>query len=322
MSDLIIGLSIGAVVIVIAIIVTVLVIKYTKKSKTKSSLPNGTTTTPVSNLDYALKNVIKAFDIKTTAEHFTDIGITFRNANDLMSNMMEFITIALPNLDINEINKILLDNGLNKTAQQIFDEHKNDNYAEYKSKFNVLSIISDNRFNLLTGTDEEIKNKIRLFLIIVTAYVNIIDQGNLLGESGYVKVPYDITLPDSSTVTISQIYMTINNDWATNEELTIYTNTDLNRNIPYSDAVEKHQVSERYGCLTNKLCKETTTLTDIINHWKTNASGLEKDIHDYINLKFAISLFKLNGTPVPLEMNNKNNYYRENYVGKLFYLYK
>ncbi len=310
MSGLIIGLSIGiTVAIIAAVLITVLVLKHKKQKNTP-------VVAPISKVDYALKNVINAFNIKLTAEHFTDIGMRFNNVTDLKTNMMQFINIAFPNIDINEVNKILSDNGLNKTAQQIFDEHKNDDYVDYKSKFNIPMLMQENRFNLLTGTDEEIKKKILIYMIVQVAYITIVDPAAILtdGNFGYTKLPYTITLPDSSTATISQLLMYVNNDWETNDNMSIYIRTDLNSNIDFANAVENNPLLDK-SCLTNKLCKFTESISGIINNMKKDVAGLEQDIHDYINLKFAIMLFKLNDTPITTEMQNKNKYYNNTTQG-------
>jgi hypothetical protein len=335
-----IGLGVGVAVIIILIAVLVPILIKNKKtnntisttsststtsttSTTSSTSTTSTTSTTMQNVDFALKNVVNAFNIKTTAEQFTDIGMRFNNASDMLTNMIQFIRIAFPNIKIDEINKILTDNGLNKTAQQIFDEHKNDNYAEFKSKFNIPLLMSINRFALLTGTDKEIKDKILLYIIVYSAYINIIDPTIVLKNDlfDYITLPYDITLPDSSTATISQIYLTLNNDWNTNDNLTIYTNTNLNSSIGYSNAVEKEVTMDK-SCLTTELCKSKISLSGLINMWKSSVAGLENDIYEYVNLMFAVGLFELNGTPITPAMQTKQNYFMDNEVGKLYLLLK
>ena len=97
----------------------------------------------VSNIQKLLDDIPSVFGVKLTEQFKVEkyeAEPLFKVQNDIVKNMNVFIKYAYPKLNMDEINKILKDNGLNKTLTEIFNDKKN--LTKYASIF-ISSIITN-----------------------------------------------------------------------------------------------------------------------------------------------------------------------------------
>ena len=269
------------IVMIIIIVVSIAIIVYIKMNK------NNDTNTQKSKVDKLLEDSKKALNLKTTddvSESFYG-NIVFNTLEDITQNMSEYLKYASPDTDMNEINSLLKENGLNKTAQTIFDEHKTLDSLKFVDQFNLLKIIDYNVYNSFKYTNEdEIKKYLRLNTIVLQHYVNIYYNKKLNTDEAVRRAMNNIT----------SIEMILNNDFMTNDIFTYYIRTSNNKNIPFSDAIENPSNSDSLCYLPDKLCKISKSTSEFIT---TNKSNFLKKLDDYnkINkLHFIKYLFDLN----------------------------
>ncbi len=274
---------------IVLLIVIIIIIGLAIYIITRHNIDNKT------KLLIALENITKTFGLKTE-ENFSqenlDTNIVFNNGEDVVKNMPTFIEYAFNGIDLNEIDKILKENGLNKTALQIFDEHKNDAYNNFKTKFNLLSLLSLYSNYLFEGTDQEIKDKIKLYFIVMLAFNNKIEPINS------IQLPKTIT-DEGNTYTVDKTNLVLNNDYQTSDNLILYLRTNLNNSIKLEDAIVSNSINNDECFIPTKLCKNTTSIQKIIDENKTKAINNMSDIKRLFNLLFSKNLFNLNNTTIP-----------------------
>jgi hypothetical protein len=250
---------------IIVIILGVAIIVYIKMNKQSSNNNSN---------DNFVDKFKKAFGLKTISdvtERFEG-DIVFNTIDDIIKNMNEYLKYVAPDVDMNEINSLLRENGLDKTAETILNEHKNINSSIFTQNFQVINtIIYLNIYNSFkSNNEEEINQKLRINLIIIIHYSNIVNK---------IKQPsLEIILAD---------------DFMTNDVMHIYFRTSNNKNIPFSSAIELNGVDDT--CLTeNKLCKTTKNISKYIIDNKTNIISYLNDIDKMIKLFILKFLFDLN----------------------------
>jgi hypothetical protein len=123
----------GAIILAI-IIVIVLSIVLTKKS---SSTPEPTSAYNKSVVDAA----IASSGIKTTTENFQNESIVYDSVNKIKQNFTAFMNTYYPVLDINKMNQMLRDDyGINKTMQEIINDHPDVYFENYLMQITGLSV--------------------------------------------------------------------------------------------------------------------------------------------------------------------------------------
>ena len=279
-------LSTLEIVLIIVIIVSIILIVYIKINNQPIN------NQPKMDSDTLIKNTPIVLGIKTTdgKEKFAN-NVLFKTLDDITQNMIEYLKYAAPTIDMNDINSLLIKNGLNKTADTIFKEHKELDSIKFIKKFKIQTIISLNTLNSYKNTDnQEIEKYYKSNDIILVDYINkifqkYINSGNKDDSNMYSTGKYTITFID----------LIINNDYMTSDRLIIYYRTSNNTNIPFSDAVEKeHDVD--FECYSpNKLCKTTTKkYSEFINVHKEIVRSMLEDNEKLIKLLIVKYLFELN----------------------------
>jgi hypothetical protein len=248
---------------------------------------------PLTKIQKLLENVYKVFNMSIQDNFTQDTDIIFKKPNDIVANMITFCDYTFPKMNINDINSILKENGLNKTAQEIFNEHKDDTFDTFKLSFNFIDLMLYYAYIMLNDIDKTVvKDNIRLYIITYFSFFNI--QNNKI-----LELPTDILDSDKTNYTIKTINIIINKDYKTSDEIVFYSVTNMNENIPFSSAKEvpsKDQNILINDCLTKDLCKNTK----LINYDITTASDeIKKQIIKLFNLRFAMNLFNLNNTSIP-----------------------
>lgn len=256
------------IVMIIVIILGIALIIYTQMNKMNKKSSNNN-----SNDNFIVK-FKKTFGLKTINEVIERFegDIVFNTIDDIIKNMNEYLKYVAPDVDMNEINSLLRENGLDKTAETILNEHKNINSSIFTQKFEVITtIIYFNIYNSFkSNNEEEINQKLRINFIILIHYSNIVNK---------IKHPsLEIILAD---------------DFMTNDVMHIYFRTSNNKNIPFSSAIEVKGGNDT--CFTeNKLCKTTKNISKYITDNKTNIISYLNDIDKIIKLYFLKFLFDLN----------------------------
>ncbi len=214
--------------------------------------------------------------------------------------MSTFLEYAFPKLDLKEIDKILKDNGLDKTALQILDENKNVNYDNFKNIFNFQLLFFFYNYYLCEGTEQEIKDNMRLFLIVKVAFNKI--------DNIFYKLPMTFTF-ENNQYTLTKVDVLLDNDFKTSDNIDYILKTNLNENIPLDQAEDKLDDDSNY-CMV-KLCKYSKSLQKVIDHFKTDAMNNMTDIKRAFNISLSINLFMLNNTQVPTNISSEYYNLRE-----------
>jgi hypothetical protein len=270
-----------------------------------------------------LNNVTKAFGIKTakTSENFgTDV--VFNTIEDTIKNMNEFIKYLAPNIDIENINKLLKEYNLNKTAQTIFDEHKDMDPNKYYQVLSFDIIFNIGLINSIIINENDIENIMRLHTIILITFAKLMIN-YLLKIDQNIKQTYG---------GIDKLTLEINEDYMTSENITIYARTTNNENISINNAEEHTYLffnketgneTETLKCFsTEKLCKTTSSINENIKQIKDESIDFiikNKDkILQFYNLLFVKMLFDFNNTAndgttiaTPIISEKLNNDYNE-----------
>ena len=270
-------LTIGIIVcVIIAICVAIYFLTRTRQASSKS------------NIHQLLDEATGAFGIKIS-DNFTDV--IFNTQLNIIENMSKFSEFAYPKLDLNEINKILNDNGLHKTMYKIFEEHKDISYDEFTSKFDIFNLLDTYSNLILDEPDETIYDHARLLLIILLFLENLILKN-------VIPLQQDIKLPNGTTIRLTDIYLELSSDFKLNDKLELYLRTNLNKNINKTDAQELSFGES--DCILNAttLCKTTENVADSFKNERQLGITNILDIKRFVNLSFASSLFKLNGNDI------------------------
>jgi hypothetical protein len=251
-----------------------------------------------SNDDFIYK-FKKTFGLKTVSdvsERFEG-DIVFNTLDDVTKNIKEYLKYAASSVDMNEINSLLKNNGLNKTAETIFDEHKNLDSDKFISKLQIAPIIQSNLYNSFKyNNEEEINKKFRINVIILIHFTNL-----------------QINKQKNSSAEII-----LNDDFMTNNNLIFYIRTSNNKNIPFSSATEilddtdDMDVTDCYE--NNILCKHILDINKLITDNKTFYINNLENGNKLIKLSFVKFLFDLNnidnnGNPIssPINIPDKIN---------------
>ncbi len=236
-----------------------------------------------------INNAIIAYCFKEDKK-FTNI--IFKNPSDLIQNMDNFIGYAFPKLDKNEINKILNDNGIMKTMDQIFEENKNLSYTDFNKKFNIMSLLYPYKFMFFE--ENYYYDYGRLWMLTLLFLNNI-----------YYKESYNNRI-------FNDLYSyELSSDFKTSKISTGYLRTKLNKGLLEKYAIDFKSIRNDIGtfeCFTNKLCKNTSNLKDNYNKYKKYKeinNNVYLDGKRFFNLSFALNLFRLNGTEFPTNLNDE-----------------
>jgi hypothetical protein len=270
------------IVLIIFIIVCIILIGYNiinKKNKTDEKDEKD-------GIDILLNNVDKYFNIKktNTNDKFTN-EVIFNTLEDVTKNMVLFIKYMCPSIDIKKIDELLKENGLNKTVEIIFDEHKNMDSFKYLDVFNIIPLSTLNVYNLFTyQNDDEIKKYLRLYLIVFYSYIKLLVNKKLQTNANF----------KTERGGIDKVEYEFNSDYLTNDLINIYIRTALNNNTPIGQAEtvgDKH-MNNCYN--TNKLCKYSGSMNDLLKTLKPIVKDNINDINKLFNLLFVKYLFDLN----------------------------
>ncbi len=255
-----------------------------------------------SQIKSLLDNLTKVFNIKInekTSENF-DTNIVFNTLDDATKNMGELLKYAVPTIDMNEINKSLKDNGLDKTAESIFEEHKYMDSIQYLKVFNLAGLMRLNAYNSFTKPDNEIIDYIKLYFLTLSIITNLYITKNIqtyadvktrLNGVEYIKTEFD-------------------EDFLKNDIINVYRRTSKNENVSIDNANEQCQTTEWTN--DNTLCKQILDLNKFINEQKQIAKDNIDDINKLFKLLVVKYLFDLNnvktdGTLVDTPINVPTN---------------
>lgn len=279
--------------IIICLIIAIIVAVYILLKKNDSSNPEKSKT------QILLDNVAKAFNLtggeKFLNENFVDVNVVFKNLDDIKNNMMTFLEYACPEMNIDEINSLLKEYGVNKTMQQIFDEHKNDNTTTYFNNFKLFEYVLFPYTNVLfkETDDNKMLENFRLYMIVFLAIQTIYTKNlyNFPFNRNYGGTEY----------TINNIELQLSPDYKTNNIVSLYLRTNNNKDISLDNAIdalgeiEPGKISDR--CLSNILCKNSVDIAkDFITPRKNKAVVNMINVIKYFNLSIVLGLLKLNGS--------------------------
>ena len=291
------------IIIVVAVILIGIGIYFlTKPSKTTTPTSSTSSTSPKSPTDTLLDNVSTAFGVNLIQpfkqENF-DITPIFSTQQDIITNMNEFIKYAFPKANMDEINKLLSDNNLKKTAETIFNEHKNDTYVDFTKNF-LINELLDIYYVVLYDepNSKEVAKNVRLY-IIVKAILGNLDLKDKKGETINNNV-------------VNDLYLEMPNDYKTRDNILIYVRTNINKNIPINQVIDVTDNNEN-ECLTTSLCKIDININDTLNNVRRDLSQVMNDFKRIFILTFSVSLFKLNNTSVPTNLIDEMNAFIDKY---------
>jgi hypothetical protein len=287
-------IEIVLIIIIVIIIALIVYIILRPKKDTKSK----------SKVQQLINDAISAFGIKISDNFANDI--VFNTQSDVIANMSKFSEYAFPGLDRSEIDKILKENGLNKTMTQIFEEHKNDSYDDFNTKFNIIDLLTIYG-NIIVEDDNE-DEYTRLMIIVIIFLQNLIMKKEINLPIVIPVSPSTSTSTSISSVKLTELYLELSDDFKLNKDIIFYIRTNLNKNIDKKDAVEQTQTPKGINCLINQLCKITVNLDDNYKKIKNIVVNNLNDVKRYTYLSFASSLFELDGTTFPdnlrIELDN------------------
>jgi hypothetical protein len=209
------------------------------------------------NVDYLLNTVDKLFGL-TTVELF-NVDILLTNEEAINSNMYIYFRYAFPAINMDYMNKMLALFNINKTVEQIFGENK----ALYLTKdFHKLwSRIHINYEAYMFNEKDESKLKklIRLYLITSNAMTNN-EISSLFTEFGK-----------------SPIRLEINNDYNTNDIITLFLRTNNNIDVITRNSVNyKNNIFVKQCMAENVLCNEKIDINDTLSLKPLFQNKLEK----------------------------------------------
>jgi hypothetical protein len=229
-------------------------------------------------------------------ERFT-VPRVFYTLDDIPKNMPTFIKYAFPKLDMNEVNTLLQQYGVNKTANQIFENNKDLTYDQFKNgdKFgDIQEIFYFYSYIIFEDTDiNNVMDSLRLLIII----------GLTLEGFKYKKSK---NLPNN----ITDINYELQKDFSLQGDIKMYLVTNLNTNMNDNDTkliLESNdkETSNVQECLTTKLCNTKIKLEDDFEKQKKLAIANMTDFKRFFILGFVNGLFQLNGTSTPLPLVNE-----------------
>jgi hypothetical protein len=296
------------IVIAIAIAIGVGIYFMTRpKNNSQSQSQSQSQPKSKSKVQQLIDNAIGVFGIKTS-DNFTN-DVIFNNQSDVIRNMSKFSEYAFPELDKNEVNKILNDNGISKTMDDIFEEHKNDSYDDFNEKFNILSLMQI--YSHIIIINDNADDYLRLIIIVFVFLENLLMKKDIT-----LPVEVELSQTPQNFVTLTEIDMELSADFRINKDVILYLRTNLNENIDVKDAIdindtvqtETETEPEIYNdCYTIKLCKNTLNLDDSFLKYQEIVLDNLEDVKIYCYLNFASSLFALNGTTFPEDLANELN---------------
>jgi hypothetical protein len=156
---------------------------------------------------------------------------------------------------------------------------------KYLDVFNIIPLSTLNVYNLFTyQNDDEIKKYLRLYLIVFYSYIKLLVNKKLQTNANF----------KTERGGIDKVEYEFNSDYLTNDLINIYIRTALNNNTPIGQAEtvgDKH-MNNCYN--TNKLCKYSGSMNDLLKTLKPIVKDNINDINKLFNLLFVKYLFDLN----------------------------
>jgi hypothetical protein len=263
---------IGVCVIIIISFIIAEIIKASKKSEEK----------PVENIEKKYNDKIEksivAFNLSKT-EPFADT-IQIKTLNDIVKNFKFLCELMFPEIDYNEVNKLLKEFQVDLSASEIFEKHKNDSYTIQKYD---LSELLGPYFNLIMyNTKFNIKEKILALKLI------------------YICVWMTTFIFLYQIAKINEPQFVINNDYLTNDILTFYIRNDSNKSIANKDAIEMPEdamiaLKDTSGKLY-KIIINLSMLKDILSK-ETIKDEMSQLTNKIFHLKFVRFLMTLENIP-------------------------
>ena len=142
----------GGIILAIIIVIIVLSVVLTKKSSSPEPTPSTTSVYNKSAVDAA----IASSGIKTTTENFQN-DLVYDSVDKIKQNFTAFMNTYYPIIDINTMNQMLKDDyGINKTMQEIINDHPDVYFENYLMQIiglsGFLNMVFDNQTDtILSG---------------------------------------------------------------------------------------------------------------------------------------------------------------------------
>ncbi len=254
--------------IIFGLIILLVIYYYTTSAQKTSSTTSAQKTVTTKDNTQDLDLVMRRLNINTLEN-----PLIFNSDAVVVNNLYEFIKFIMPNININNVNKLLIDNGLNKTIEQILSEHRNDNPKSVFYKLILINIYGKYILNTAKLTNkEEIETQMKINnLIVHYLLIQIFPVSNEL---------------------------LVNNDYLTSDNITIYY-----KNNDYQNR-EKEQISLTNintdllnKCSTLKFCyvinPENETFLDFHERTHLRVLPILDDANKSVELTLVQSLFNL-----------------------------
>lgn len=298
--------TIQIVMIVVAIIAVAVAIYFlTRPKDDKSSSSSPTTQAPKSGIQKLLDDALGIFGIKTKdsfkQERFTDPP-TFKTLDDIPKYMPTFFKYAFPRIDMEEVNALLKQYGVNKTAEQIFKDKEGLSFEVFTSdnKFGDITEMLD-LYSYIIFEDNDINNVMNSFRLIMVIVIAILS----FKAKKEFNLPIDKFPVNGEDYNITDYYFELPSDFEFNTKyIKMYMMTNLNKNLNDNNTKLVFESTEKEiknipECLTTKLCNIKISIEDAFKEQKELAIKHMKNIKRFFKLGLVSSLLQLNGTDVP-----------------------
>jgi hypothetical protein len=205
--------------------------------------------------------------------------IVFDSVDKINKNIMKFLDYMYPKMNVDKINELLPTYGItDKKMTDIFSDNQN-----------TIDIFSDYGVYYIPLMFKDIDNKIvidniKLYAIVSSVLLNLLFEG-------IIKSPYY-----ENTHNIEYLKFNLNSDYKTNNIISYYIRTNINKGIPLNQATTRENILDN-ECLTTLLCKKDINIqTEYIDKYKNLATINIVNCEKLFNLVIIKSLLKINGS--------------------------